>query len=388
MISYCNKIITFGFKQTTLDFLSSYSFYYTAIVGVSFLLSIAGIPSIIFTAVKYRLFDRSDGYRKNHRIHISRLGGVAIFCSFTITTLLFATMVDYKQANFLITSSIILFALGLKDDLHGVNPKTKFLLQLVVALILVVAGGFRLSSLYGVFYLWEVDVFWGGVFSIIVIIFVNNAFNLIDGVDGLAGTLGGLATLSFGLFFAISNDYPYAFIAFAMFGAISGFLIFNRAPAKIFMGDTGALIIGLVCVILAIKFIELNKIGSVPNPRFYSAPSIAVAVLLVPIFDSLRIFFIRILHKKSPFKGDRNHLHHRLQRLGYSANKIVLLLGLFTVSMVFLSVKLQHLGNFTLISLLISVCVLINAAITYAIGKKEDSNYQVIDVIRRDTFLP
>jgi UDP-GlcNAc:undecaprenyl-phosphate GlcNAc-1-phosphate transferase len=370
-----------------VDFINTYFIYYVAIVGVAFLLSIAGIPSIIFTAIKYRLFDRSDSYRKNHRIHISRLGGVAIFCSFTITTLLFATMVDYKQANFLITSSIILFALGLKDDLYGVNASTKFLLQLVVAIILVVAGEFRLSSLYGVFYVWEVNVLWGSIFTIVVIIFVNNAFNLIDGVDGLAGTLGALATLSFGLFFAISNDYPYAFIAFAMFGAIAGFLMFNYAPAKIFMGDTGSLIIGLVCVILAVKFIELNKIGSLPKPKFYSAPAIAVAVLLVPIFDSLRIFIMRILHRKSPFKGDRNHVHHRLQRLGFGSNKIVSALGIFTVTMIFLSVKLQHLGNFILISLLIVICVLFNVAITFAIGRKANSNYRIIDVIKKDTFF-
>ncbi|MDQ7947344.1 MAG: MraY family glycosyltransferase [Pedobacter sp.] len=365
-----------------MDFFQGHLIYYIAIVGLAFLLSIAGIPSIIFTAVKYRLFDNLDGYRKAHRIHISRLGGIAIFCSFTITTLLFATMVDYKQANFLITSSIILFALGLKDDLYGVNPSTKFLLQLVVSIILVVAGGFRLTSLYGVFYLWEVNVLWGSVFSIIVIIFVNNAFNLIDGVDGLAGTLGALAMLSFGVFFAIADSYSYAFIAFAMFGAIAGFLVFNYAPAKIFMGDTGSLIIGLVCVILAIKFIELNKVGSLPKPKFYSAPSIAVAVLLVPIFDSLRIFIVRIIHRKPPFKGDRNHIHHRLQKIGLNSNQIVVSLSLFTVSMVFLSVRLQHLGNFVLISLLIAICIIMNITVTYAIGRKFTADYRLVDVFK------
>ena len=185
------------------------------------------------------------------------------------------------------------------------------MLQMIVAIILVVLGDFRLSSLYGVFFLWEVNLLWGSLFSIILIIFVNNAFNLIDGIDGLAGTIGVITTLCFGIFFAIGNDakeLPYAFISFAMAGAIGGFLVFNYSPAKIFMGDTGALLIGLVSVIMAIKFIELNKIGLIPDPNFYSAPAIAVAVLLIPVFDSLRIFFIRILHKKSPFTGDRNHI--------------------------------------------------------------------------------
>lgn len=368
-----------------MDLLTGSLLYYFAIVGLSFLLAVAGIPSIIHIALKYRLFDSVDAYRKSHRLQISRLGGVAIFCSFTITILLFATTVNYQKANFLITSCIILFGLGLKDDLYGVGPATKFFLQMVVAIILVVLGGFRLTSWYGVFFLWEVNVFWGGLFSILLIIFVNNAFNLIDGIDGLAATIGIIATLSFGVFFAIADELPYAFIAFAMMGAIAGFLVYNYPPAKIFMGDTGALLIGLVAIVLAIKFIELNKIG-LENPYFNSAPAIAVAVLMIPVFDSLRVFFIRILQGKSPFAGDRNHLHHRLQLLGFSNQKILLVLGVFNIFLIFFAVTLQNLGNFLLITLLMSICVVLNAVITYALGKRNDANYQFKDVLLKDTF--
>ncbi|MEJ5992813.1 MraY family glycosyltransferase [Pedobacter sp. Du54] len=369
-----------------MELLAGNLLYYVAIVGLAFLLALSGIPSIIQIALKYRLFDSAESHRKSHRLQISRLGGVAIFCSFTITILLFATTVKYQEANFLITSCIILFGLGLKDDLYGVGPSTKFLMQMIVAIILVVLGGFRLSSLYGVFFLWEVNALWGGLFSIVLIIFVNNAFNLIDGIDGLAGTIGVISALSFGVFFAIGNEIPYAFIAFAMTGAIAGFLVFNYSPAKIFMGDTGALLIGLVSVILAIKFIELNKIGDVPNPNFYSAPAIAVAVLIVPVFDSLRIFFIRILHKKSPFKGDRNHLHHRLQQLGFSTKKILISLSIFNLGMIFFAVALQNLGNFVLISLLFGISVVLNSIITYSLGKKNNPQYQLRDILFTDTF--
>jgi len=369
-----------------LDLLTGNLLYYFAIVSLSFLLAIFGIPSIIHIALKYRLFDNAESHRKSHRMQISRLGGVAIFCSFTITILLFATTVNYQQANFLITSCIILFGLGLKDDLYGVNARTKFFLQLIVAVILVVLGDFRLSSLYGVFFLWEVNLLWGGLFSILLIIFVNNAFNLIDGMDGLAGTIGVIATMSFGIFFAIGNELPYAFIAFAMAGAIAGFLVYNYSPAKIFMGDTGALLIGLVAVVLAIKFIELNKIGIIPNPNFYSAPAIAVAVLLIPVFDSMRVFFIRILHKKSPFTGDRNHIHHRLQQLGFSTKKILIILSVFNIGMIFFAVMLQNLGNFVLITLLISICIVLNSIITYCLGKKNNAQYQVMDILFIDTF--
>lgn len=370
-----------------MQLLSDHPFlYYIAITALAFVLVLISIPSIIHTANKYNLFDAADLHRKIHQGNISRLGGIAIFCSFTITVLLFATTVNYQNANFLITSCIILFALGIKDDIYGVSPKTKFALQIIVSIILVVFGGYRLTSLYGVFNVYDVNWLAGGIFSIALIIFINNAFNLIDGVDGLAGTVGAIVCLSFGIFFALANDLPYAFIAFAMFGSIAGFLIYNYAPAKIFMGDTGSLIIGLVAVVLAIKFIELNKIGINPTPRFYSAPAIAVAVLIIPVFDSLRIFFIRILDRKSPFKGDRNHIHHRLLKLGLNANQITGVAAAFNIGVILFTVMFQELGNFTLIVLQISVCMCFNFVLTYVQGKKSEKGYSLKHVILRDTF--
>lgn len=368
-----------------MDIITNHITYYISIVVLAFILVLVGIPSIINTAIKFQLFDQTDSYRKIHGKNISRLGGVAIFSSFTITILLFATTVNYQEANFLITSCIFLVGLGLKDDLYGVSAITKLILQLVVAIILVVLGNFRLTSWYGVFNLWEVNVFWGSLFSIAVIIFVNNAFNLIDGIDGLAGTLGAISTLSFGVFFALADELPYAFIAFAMFGSIAGFLIYNYAPARIFMGDTGSLIIGLVCVILAIKFIELNKISATTNPYFLSAPAIAVSVLIVPIFDSIRVFVIRILHGNHPFKGDRNHVHHRLQQLGFGTTNVVIILSIFSIAMIILSILIQKLGNFTMISIIMSICVAFNALITYKVGKNLNPNYKLSDILLIDT---
>lgn len=360
--------------------------YYIAIISLAFILVRFSIPSIIHAANKHRLYDDTDLHRKNHQSNISRLGGIGIFCGFTITVLLFATTVRYQEANFLITSCIILFALGIKDDIYGVSPSTKFALQILVALILVLLGGFKLSSLYGVFNIWDVHPIVGGIFSIALIIFINNAFNLIDGVDGLAGIVGVVVCLSFGIFFAVSYEMAYAFISFSMLGAILGFLVFNYPPAKIFMGDTGSLIIGLVAVVLAIKFIELNKVGGETSPHFASAPAIAVAVLIVPIFDSLRIFFIRIIRKKSPFRGDRNHMHHRLLSLGLNAKQIMLITIVFNVLMIMLTVLLQTLGNFVLIFLQIGMCMFFNVILTYLKGKKTSNKYTLKDVFLKDTI--
>lgn len=362
-------------NQTTLSLKAilhtAPEYFYVALIIIAFLLVVFIVPSIIYTSLKYNLFDHNDLHRKNHKRNISRLGGVAIVASFIVCMLVFTTVINFKEANFLIVSCIILSALGIKDDVYGTNTSTKLLLQLIVASILVFLGHFKLTSLYGVLGIQDMNLFWSGVFSIILIIFLNNSFNLIDGIDGLAGTIGIVASLVFGVLFAKMGAISYAFIAFALAGAIGGFLKYNWYPAKIFMGDTGALIIGLVCAALAIKFIELNKLSVNRNPAFFSAPAIAVSILIVPIFDSLRIFLMRILRGKSPFRGDRNHIHHRLQRLGLKPDKITFLMATLSVIMIALTVFLQNFGNFLLIFLLIGICVILDAILTLRLRKKQ-----------------
>lgn len=361
-------------------------FYYITIVVFAFSLVAISIPSIIHICNKYELYDVSDLHRKTHQYSISRLGGISIFCSFIVTLLLFAGTVNFHQPNFLIISCIILFALGLKDDIYGVNFRTKFVMQALVAVILVVFGDFKLDNFYGVFNIWEINPVFSLIISVILIVFINNSFNLIDGIDGLAGTIGSIVTLSFGVFFALINQYAFAFIAFAMFGALLGFLKYNLFPAKIFMGDTGALIIGLVCAVLAIKFIELNKFNLGSNYFYSSGPAVAVAVLIVPIFDSLRVFTIRILHKKSPFKGDDNHIHHRLNQIGFNHSQIVLILAIYNVSMILLVAYFHDLGNYVLIFMQFLICIAFNVVLTYVKGKKKVKDYTFSDVLFKDTL--
>ncbi|MGN7986722.1 MraY family glycosyltransferase [Pedobacter sp. 22226] len=346
------------------------SYFYLAIFILAFSIVILSIPSVIYTSLKYGLFDKNDLHRKTHKRNISRLGGLAIVGSFTISILLFSSIINFKEANFLIASSIILSALGLKDDVYGTNTSTKFVLQIVVAFILVFFGAFRLTSLYGVLGIGDMAPIWGGVFSIALIIFLNNAFNLIDGIDGLASGIGIFTSLTFGVLFMLMGQIPYAFIAFALAGAIGGFLKYNWFPAKIFMGDTGALIIGLISAALAIKFIELNKFTGKNHPAFYSAPAIAVSILIVPIFDSLRVFTIRILKGKSPFRGDRNHIHHRLEKLGLKPSLIVVSTVGFNIIILAATIALQDLGNFVLILMIIGICMVFNSVLTLSLLQK------------------
>ncbi|RYE50439.1 MAG: undecaprenyl/decaprenyl-phosphate alpha-N-acetylglucosaminyl 1-phosphate transferase, partial [Sphingobacteriales bacterium] len=208
--------------------------YYIAIFTMAFVIVLVSTPTIMWTAIRHQLFDRSDLHRKTHKRNISNLGGVAIFCSFTLTVLLFSSIFNYQQPIFLIIGSIILFATGLKDDVYGIGSGTKLLLSIAVASILVFLGGFRLTSLYGVLNIGEINIVTGALFSILLIIFLNNAFNLIDGLDGLAGTIGIIVNLTFGIMFAYAGQTASAFIAFSLVGATAGFLYYNYAPARIF----------------------------------------------------------------------------------------------------------------------------------------------------------
>lgn len=355
-----------------LTYLESGWVFYCIIILISGIVSIIAIPSIIFIANSRGLYDDSEHERKTHGKGISRLGGVSIFCSFTIVSLLFAQYDAYLPTNILLTSCIILFAVGLKDDLAGAGPGTKFFIQFLVAAILVILGNVRLTSLYGVFNVQDIEFMPSVIISVVIIMFMVNAFNLIDGIDGLAGTIGIIVNLTFAIMFLHMKQTELATLAFSMVGALAGFLYYNYTPARIFMGDTGSLLIGLISVVLAIKFIELNKFGTNHGrPVFISAPATAVAILIIPLFDTFRVFTLRILKRKSPFNADRNHIHHRILRLGFTHLQATFSLAFTNVLFIYLALFLKNWGNFVLIFVFLGLCILINWGTTYLLRIKE-----------------
>ena len=226
---------------------------------------------------------------------------------------------------------LMLFFVGIKDDIIGTAPIKKLIAQVLAALILVLVGNIRITGLHGIFEINEIP-YWASVFlSLFTYIVVVNAFNLIDGVDGLAGGVGFIACMTFGAWFVFANDIILASLAFALGGSLLGFLVFNFSPAKIFMGDSGSLTIGLIICVLSIKLIEypVEKLGGILP--YLSKPVFVVAVLIYPLADTLRIFTLRALAGVSPFSADRNHLHHRFIDLGFSHRKTVISVYIFNL---------------------------------------------------------
>lgn len=282
--------------------------------SVSFIITFLAIPVILQIAEQKKLYDIPDE-RKVHTRPVASLGGVAIFGGFLLASLLSIQGYLNPEFQYFFAAALVIFFLGLKDDLMVLSASKKFIGQVIAASILIHLGGIRLDSMYGLFGFEQVPEAFGLALSYLTIIVVINSFNLIDGVDGLAASLGILTMLIFGTYFFAIDQQAYALLAFSLAGSLGAFMIFNHHPAKIFMGDSGSLMIGLVNAILVIKFINIASAPLVTLP-VQSAVAVGFAILIVPLLDTLRVFSIRIINGQSPFTPDRNHVHHLLLERG------------------------------------------------------------------------
>jgi UDP-N-acetylmuramyl pentapeptide phosphotransferase/UDP-N-acetylglucosamine-1-phosphate transferase len=294
-------------------------------LALAFGICFYALPAIIYVSNEKRLFDFPDD-RKVHRNPVPALGGLAIYAGFITAFLLTVAFTGTAFVfQYLVAASLIIFFVGLKDDLLNISPFKKFLGQILAAAILVFKGGLVISSMDGILGIYELPPVASEAISMITIVVIINSFNLIDGIDGLAGSLSMVSGILFAAFFAINGDYAYACLATSLLGAVGAFLIFNYPPARIFMGDTGSLMIGLVNAVLVIRFIQTG--AAAPVWSVVAAPAMGFALLFIPLFDTLRVFSFRILHGISPFTPDRNHIHHILLRFGWSHLKITLTLA-------------------------------------------------------------
>lgn len=320
--------------------------------ALAFLITFFAIPVIIQVAREKKLFDEPDE-RKVHKMVIPTLGGLGIFAGFILATLLGAPL-GTAELQYFAAAAIVVFFLGIKDDILILSAAKKFIGQLIAAGIIIKFGGVQITNMHGFLGIYEIPHIASIVFTLFTVIVIVNSFNLIDGVDGLAGSLGLLTALVFGSYFAFIGQTLYAVIAFSLAGSLIGFLIYNFSPAKIFMGDTGSLLIGLINSILVIKFINIagNEGSALP---LQAAPALGIAILIVPLLDTLRVFGLRILDRRSPFSPDRTHVHHFLLDLGYSHRQVTFLCVGANIALIVLAFVLRNLGTTILIGLLMSI---------------------------------
>ena len=310
--------------------------------SVSFVITFLAIPVIMRIAEEKKLFDLPDD-RKLHKKPIASLGGVGIFSGFFLACLLSISNKANPEFQYYFASAMVVFFLGLKDDIIVLSATKKFIGQLTAAAILIHLANVRITSMHGLFGMEELPHLFSLALSYVTIILVINAFNLIDGVDGLAGMLGLLTTSVFGTYFFLVGMPAYALLSFAMGGSLLAFLIFNYNPAKIFMGDCGSLLLGLINSILAIKFITVADSQMVSIP-IESAVAVGMSILILPLLDTIRVFSIRIFRGRSPFSPDRNHIHHLLLARGFNHKHVTLFCLLLNIVFITLAYFGRNLG--------------------------------------------
>ncbi len=322
---------------------------------VSALLAGIVIPQILLIAFRKNLFDVPDE-RKIHHIPVPRLGGLAFtpVIFFTMAMILGvnqyfcnpAVLIEFgRNVNVLsmvLCSMTLLYLVGIADDLIGVRYRAKFVVQILCALFLVGAG-IWMRSFYGFIGLDALNIWFGAILTVVLVVFITNAINLIDGIDGLASGLSAVACLYYGVVFYFVGHYTYSLISFVTLGVIVPFFYYNvfgkaEQQKKIFMGDTGALTIGLILSLLSIKLttIPVGNIAWSYNPLV-----VAFAPLMIPCLDVLRVFFHRIRNGRDPFLPDKNHIHHKFLALGFNTRvtMIIIVCGSLLLSMLNLYVS-------------------------------------------------
>lgn len=311
---------------------------------ISFTIVMIAIPPILQVARAKNLFESFDE-RKIHSGSIPPLGGVAIFIGFVIGTIIATDGYTFDSLKYIIASVILMFFIGLKDDLMVISARKKLIVQIFASVLLITLGNVRLTNLHGLLGIYDIHYFVSLPITLFIMLGVINAFNLIDGIDGLASGLAIVATIIFGLWFLFDAEIQFSIMSFALTGSLSGFFLYNvfGHRNKLFMGDTGSLIIGLLISTLAIKFNEFNIVKDhVVNVM--GAPSISFAIIIVPLIDTLRVITIRLKQKKSPFSPDRNHLHHRLLELVPNHLQVTVILVAATLFMTGVAILFNNLG--------------------------------------------
>jgi UDP-GlcNAc:undecaprenyl-phosphate GlcNAc-1-phosphate transferase len=324
----------------------------------AFLVALFAVPSIIYIAHLKNMLD-TPNVRTVHESLTPRLGGVAVFAGFMSSLTIFADLSNGIQQ--LLAGCIVLFFVGLKDDLVSISVAKKFVGQLLATGIVMIMADIRVTSFQGILGIHELPVGISYAFTFLAIVGITNAINLIDGLDGLAGTIVLIITSTYGYYF-LRYGGPgygnYVFVSVCLIGGMLGFLRYNFHRASIFMGDTGSLVCGFIVSILTIQFIEMGlKVG---QPFASSSPSVAIGILFVPLFDTLRVFIVRMMAGRSPFAPDKNHIHHRILAMGFQQISTVMLLGLLNLVVILFVINFASIGNTWLIVGLIAFSLVLS----------------------------
>ena len=285
-----------------------------------------GIPILRRLAYQWRLYDAPTEGRKIHKRFVSNLGGVAMYAAVMIGFSASGYADNIDGYPYLVVALTLLFFTGLKDDLSVLSPHSKLFIQVIASGAVILWAGLQIDHFYGFLGVEEVHWLVSFPLTMFTLIVVMNAYNLIDGIDGLAGGFCLIASLFFGAGFLIAGEMSYAVLATFLAVIMIVFLYYNTEPAKIFMGDSGSLTIGFLLGVLAVQFTGLSGSSEFSAIFGNTSPVYAAVILVLPLYDTLRVYIRRVAKGRSPFLPDNDHVHHIFINLGFSHRKTSILL--------------------------------------------------------------
>lgn len=302
-------------------------------------------PVLIKVLTKYN-FSEVPGGRKIHTAVIPSMGGIAFSLAITIALSIWSWQFSLENSHFLFGAITIVFLVGLKDDFVELRAFQKIVSQLVAVILVIVLSDIRIKDLHGFLGIGELNLYVSYGFSAFVLLALTNSFNLIDGLDGLAGTVATIVFSFLGFWFYTQGLESYALIAFTFLGGVFAFLVFNWYPAKIFMGDTGSLTLGFTMGALIIAFIETN--AALPDTNFWRFTPVftaGIALMIFPLYDMARVFARRIMRGQGPMTPDKSHVHHFLLRMGLKHNQVTLVLASIQIGFVLILLIMKDLSD-------------------------------------------
>lgn len=356
------------------------------VLTISFAISFIVVPRII-NVVNYKELMDDPNDRSSHTTKTPTLGGIAFFISLLLS-LFFINQFDSSGIGFNIIGGLtILFIVGIKDDLVVLSARTKIIAQLIAVTFILVHPELHMLNLHGFLGISQIPIWIAVLFSYFTVLAVINGINLIDGIDGLASMVGIVIFSIFAYVFYQLNIHYYFLVSMIGVGFLAAFLRYNLSgKMKIFMGDTGSMIIGFVIGLLTLRFLALEAAQLVQvsiNPPLVLL--FAVSILFIPFLDTIRVFSIRVLNKKSPFSPDRNHIHHVLINMGWSHKKTSMVLSMFNLAVFALITSLSsYVTTLSLVVILASI-FLLSVVILFALNTNYAALKQKIKI--RSVFI-
>jgi UDP-N-acetylmuramyl pentapeptide phosphotransferase/UDP-N-acetylglucosamine-1-phosphate transferase len=332
----------------------------------AFAISYLIFPPAIKAFHKFSLVDDPGG-RKIHKKQVPALGGIPIFFGVVVSLLVWLPIGMIAHYKFYLVAIAFIFILGLRDDLSPVSALQKLIGQVGAASILFFLCNIRIDSFYGLFGLYDMPYWLSYFVTLFTIIVITNAYNLIDGIDGLAGSIGCLTLLFLGSWFVIQGRVHFSFIALAFAGSLLAFLIYNWSPSKIFMGDSGSSIVGLLIAMYTVYFIDFNAALSEKAPfKFTAEVGTAVGLLIIPLVDTGRVFIKRTLAGKSFMEPDNNHIHHVLLAMGNDHRQATIILLMVKAYFIILLFSLRNYPDKIVIPAIVGSAILLSLGLNYA----------------------